>query len=130
MKITVIILFLFVACLAASPNAVAGAPTCQFSGSSPYCQYTGKVTRVYINQWNTILLYFDTPMDLTQPANVGFEGITSANAAAYPLSDNPDFGKLLYASILSAQARGAKIIVQMRNRHGGYLRIDRIWVYE
>lgn len=130
MKMFVMVLFLFSMCLAASPNAVAGAPTCQFSGASPYCQYSGKVTRVYINEWNTILLYFDTAMDLNQPTSVGYEGVTSANAAAYPLSDNPDFGKLLYASLLAAQARGATISVQMRNRHGGYLRIDRIWVYE
>lgn len=111
-------------------EARANAPSCSEHSSGPYCSYSGKVARAYVNTSNTILLYFDTPLDLSQPSNVGISGITSTVAAAFPLSDNPEFGKMLYSTMLTAQARGARIVVQMRGRHGGYLKIDRIWIYE
>ncbi len=123
-------LILSVVCITAAPFAEAGTHTCAVSSAGPYCQFTGKVARAYVNESNTILLYFDTPLDLNQPADVGIEGVTIAGAAAYPQTDNPEFGKMLYASMLAAQARGATIVVQMRGRYGGYLRMDRIWVYQ
>lgn len=116
--------------LAMPAPATAGAPTCHTHQSGPYCKYSGKVKTAYINESNVILLYFDTQLDLALPANVGISGITSTAAAAYPLAGNPDFGRMLYSTLLAAQSRGATIVVQMRNRFGGYLRIDRIWIHE
>lgn len=111
--------------------ASASAPTCQFSGTYPYCQYTGRVSMVYINEQNLILLYFDTPMDSSAPGSVGFSGVSYFSAAGYPLSNNPDFAKSLYASLLAAQARGANITVHMPAVvAAGYMKIDRIWVHE
>lgn len=116
--------------LAPGGEAHAGAPGCHTHSSGPYCSYSGTVARAYINDSNTILLYFDTNLDLSAPSSVGISGITSAVAAAYRLTDNPEFGKMLYSTLLTAQSRGATISVQMRDRVGGYLRIDRIWIYE
>lgn len=113
----------------ASP-ANASPPTCNVSQGTPYCAYTGRVARAYINASNIILLYFDSTFDLSRPVEVGYEGVTSATAAAIRLSDNPDFAKSVYSTMLTAQARGATVTVQMRGLVGGYAKIDRIWIYE
>lgn len=106
----------------------AGAPQCYPWNSSGYCQYTGLVARAYANSGNWLLLYFDTPMDLNAPATVGLSGVTVNSAALYVMTENPDFAKALYASLLSAQARGATVTVQMSTVEYGYLHIDNIWV--
>lgn len=114
----------------AAGAAEASAPYCAPYQGSGYCQYTGRVVQAYINSGNQIILYFDTPMNLADPASVGISGVTVGNAASYNMSANVEFGKALYASLLAAQARGATIIVQMWGVSGGYLQIDRIWVNE
>ncbi len=43
-------------------TALASVPAC-YSSHNGYCQYTGKVSRIYVNSDNLILLYFDTAMD-------------------------------------------------------------------
>ena len=110
-------------------SASAAQPTCHSYSSGPYCQYVGKVSKVYVNDGNMILLYFDTPMDASAPANVGMSA-TRINAAAFLLSDNVDFGKLLYSTLLSAQASNREVTVQMRGDYSGYVVIDRIWLAE
>lgn len=127
MKIVIAVVVAF-SLLAAEP-ILAGEPTCQlYQGANPYCQYTGLVQRAYVNESGVILLYFDTALDLSSPSDVGITGVTQAAAAAYHYDDNPEYAKLLYASILSAQARGVPVIIQMRRAYSGYLVIDRIWV--
>ena len=109
--------------------AFASEPTCQlYQGANPYCQYTGLIQRAYVNESGVILLYFDTALDLSSPSAVGITGVTQAAAAAYHYDDNPEYAKLLYASILSAQARGVLVVIQMRRAYSGYLVIDRIWI--
>ena len=110
--------------------AHAGAPTCAVHSGTPYCSYTGRVVRAYVNSSNTILLYFDTPFDLAIPTSVGYDGITANFAAAISLTENPEWAKAAYATMLAANARGATVAVQMRGRIGGYAKIDRIWLYE
>ena len=126
MKIIIAILISF-SLLAIRP-ALAGQPTCQQNQGSPYCQYIGAVEQAYINEDGVILLYFDTALDLTSPSSVGITGVTRDAAAAYKFDDDPEYAKLLYASILSAQARGVNVAIQMRRVYSGYLVIDRIWV--
>lgn len=109
-------------------EANAAPPTCHTHTSGPYCQYVGTVEQAYVNDGGLILLYFDAPMQPGAPDAVGITGVTSTSAAAYLMQNNQEFAKLLYASLLAAQARGATIIVQLRGRYGGYLMIDRIWV--
>ena len=113
-----------------STPASAGAPGCYSYNGAGYCQYTGRAYQVYINSNGEIILYFDTAMPASAPASVGITGVTVYGAALYRLSDNPDYGKLLYASLLSAQARGATITVQLWGVNGGYMKLDRIWVNE
>lgn len=118
------------AMLLAPQQAHAGAPTCHTHSSGPYCRYTGTVRQVYVNSGNTILMYFDTSMDLAEPANVGISGVTSAAAGIVRADTNVEFARFFYSSILAAQARGATVHVQMRGVVSGYLVIDRIWVHE
>lgn len=113
-----------------APIANADAPTCATHSSGPYCSYKGIVQRVYVNSSNWILLYFDTSLDLNEVASVGLSGITISSACIYRFTDNPDYAKAFYASILSAQASGTRISVQMRGGISGYLQCDRIWVGE
>lgn len=113
-----------------SPSAAAAAPHCHPYQSTGYCQYDGKVARAYINAYKQIILYFDTPFDPSSAAAVGLTGVSIDNAAVYNISTDADFGKSLFAAMLSAQARGATISVQMMSVSAGYLVIDRIWVDE
>lgn len=113
-----------------SSSASAGAPVCYPYGSSGYCQYQGKVAQAYINAYSEILLYFDTAANPADVSAVGLTGVSNYHAARFHTVANPDFGKALYASLLSAQARGAIVTVQMHSTGGGYMQIDRIWVSE
>jgi hypothetical protein len=121
------------ACLAllvggGSASSRADAPQCyQYSGGW-YCEYTGHVSQAYVNSNNWVLLYFDTPLNPSVPASVGATGVSVYNAALYVMSNNRDFGKALYASLLSAQSRGTTVTVQMYGVNDGYLQMDRIWV--
>jgi hypothetical protein len=114
----------------ATGTASAGAPGCYSYSGSGYCQYTGRVYQAYVNSGGQVILYFDTPMDPTAPGSVGITGVSVFNATAYQLSDAPDAGKAMYASLLTAQARGATVTVQMWGVTGGYMKMDRIWVQE
>lgn len=121
-------LFFFLACCLSFGPASAGAPTCSANNGNPYCQYSGKVKKAYVNSLDEILLYFDTPLDLSLPAAVGITGISWSFAAAVRVSADESFAKFFYSTILTAQARGATVTVQMRGSVNNYLAIDRIWI--
>lgn len=112
--------------LALSTEAMAAAPKC-YSSHGGYCQYSGKVKKIYINRSNIILLYFDTPIAASEPAKASFR-ITNRSATAYKLDDNPEFAKLFYATALTAQASNRNVVIQMRGNQSGYLKFDRIWL--
>ena len=114
--------------LGSSPPSHAAAPHCHPWQSTGYCQYDGKVARAYINAYKQIILYFDTPFSPSSATNVGLTGVTIDNAAIYNTTTDPDFAKSLFAAMLTAQARGANVSVQMMSVSAGYLVIDRIWV--
>jgi hypothetical protein len=116
--------------LAQMSSAQASAPACYPYGSSGYCQYHGRVFKVYVNAWDQIILYFDATFDPAIAGAVGISGVSINNAAIYNNAANPDFAKALFASLLSAQVRGATVSVQMSSSWGGYLLMDRIWVEE
>ncbi|MEM7278907.1 MAG: hypothetical protein AAF385_12350, partial [Pseudomonadota bacterium] len=77
-----------------------------------------------------VLMYFDTALDLNAPANVGITGVSSSIAGSFSLTEFPEYAKTAYATLLAAQARGATVSIQMRGTIGGYLKIDRVWIYE
>jgi hypothetical protein len=108
----------------------AAAPHCHVYGSGGYCQYDGRVREAYINAYDEVLLFFDTPIDPAHAASVGMNGITVTTAAKFNMAGNKDFGKSLFAAMLAAQARGAVVSVQMHSVAGGWLVMDRIWVKE
>ncbi len=113
-----------------SSSNYAAQPTCQLTSTgSPYCAYSGKVKKIYINSGGLVLLYFDTPLNLADAEAIGYSP-TNANATVYPLSENPDFAKLFYSTALAAQASGRNIAIQMRGTKDGYLKFDRIWLSE
>lgn len=120
----------FVALVMASGSgaARASAPVCYPNNGNWYCDYSGTVASAYVNSSNWILLYFDTPIDPSILSSAGISGVSVYSAALYVMSDNPDFGKALYATLLTAQARGATINVQMSSAADGYLVMDRVWV--
>jgi hypothetical protein len=124
-------LLLALGCLALhSAEAFAAEPVCYPWQSTGYCQYTGKVSRVYVNAYDQLLIYFDTPINPANAAAVGLTGVTVTTAAIYNMATNRDAGKMFYAAMLAAQARGATVEVQMLSVNGGYLVMDRIWVLE
>ena len=105
-----------------------GAPTCRVHSGGNYCSYSGYVDRAYINSGGLFLLYFDTPLNLSVASSVGLD-IKYTSAASFPMSDNDQFGYMLYSTALSALSDNKKVSIQMRGSHGGYLKIDRIWIY-
>jgi hypothetical protein len=117
-------------CLMQGFAAQAGQVQCAPWGTSGYCQYDGRVARAYINAYHEVILYFDTAFSTSIATGVGLPGVSIDNAAKYNMTANPDFGKSLFAALLSAQARGATVSVQMSSVADGYLVIDRIWVNE
>jgi hypothetical protein len=116
--------------LASLPDVATAAPPACYSAYGGYCQYDGKVRIAYINAYNQIILYFDAAMPQTAPGSAGISGVSIFDSAVYPISENPDFAKALYASLLAAQARGALIQVQMMGTSNGYMKMDRIWVHQ
>jgi hypothetical protein len=119
---------LIAASLLLSPMlAAAGSLNCGVAGTAPYCQYDGRVSRAYVNAYDQILLYFGTDFGTAGPTQVGLAATTGA-AAIVSMVAKPEFAKMFYASLLTAQAQGKTITVQMYGVSGGYLQVDRIWV--
>ena len=114
-----------------SQACFADKPSCT-ANSGGYCQYTGYVKQIYVNKSGMILIYYDTPFDTEQDADVaGYSlGLGGRSAAVVLVSENPEFAKLFYSTALSAQATKRKITIQMRGTHSGYLKADRIWLPE
>ena len=111
-----------------SANIFSAMPVC-YSTYGGYCNYTGKVSKIYINSTNTILIYFDTAMPIENAGEASIS-ISNGTAAVYKVSDNPEFAKLFYSTALAAQASGRNISIQMRSSESGYLKFDRIWLNE
>lgn len=118
---------LSIICTISFPS-LAAKPTCS-PNYNGYCSYTGTVARIYINSGNLILIYFDEPVNLSEPSKAGLS-ITETSAAAYKVNDNPEFAKLFYSTALAAQASKRKVTIQMRGTTHGYLKFDRIWLSE
>lgn len=109
-------------------SAVAATPVCH-SSYNGYCQYDGKVRRIYINAGGMILVYFDSTMDVAEGGVAGIS-LSSGSATAVSLSENPEFAKLFYATALAAQASKRPVQIQMRGTLSGYMKADRIWLSE
>lgn len=128
MRKSIDVAMLSLSCLLTIEFAHAAAPTCQTHLSGSYCRYIGQVAQEYINADGHVILCFDTTMSSSLPASVGISGVTVLDTASFNLNTNIEFGKALYASMLSAQAREVTVVVHMKDVVGGYLQIDRIWV--
>ncbi len=111
-----------------SKNIMSGQPTCHTHSGGPYCSYVGKVQRIYVNDSNFILIYFDTALPEGETDSVGISGVSQRTATVYRISDNPEFATMFYSTALAAQASGREITIQMRNTLNGYLKFDRIWL--
>lgn len=113
-----------------SSQVRADSPTCNISSAGPYCRYEGTVAQLYVNSSNRILLYFDTPLDLSLSTSVGITGVRNSRAATVMIDDNPTFAQYFYSTALAAQARGSRIVIQMQVVSSGLLMADRIWVLD
>lgn len=94
-----------------------------------YCSYHGKLTRVYLNEDNLLLNYFESSFDASIAIDLGYN-VSNTEAASYQMSDNIEFGKLLYSTALTAFLSGKTVSLQMRDVEHGYLQVDRIWINE
>jgi len=98
--------------------------------SPPFCQYTGLVTKVYVNRANLVLAYFEQPIDISLAASVGISGITNGTAVSLDRGAHPEFAELYYSTLLTAHSTGKTVTIQMREGAFGYLQADRIWLNE
>jgi len=108
---------------------MAAKPSCS-SNHGGYCSYKGPVKHIYVNSYNLILIYFDTPLDLSEASVAGFTPTKGPAAALLITDQNRDFANLLYSTALAAQASKRNISIQMRGTQSGYLKVDRIWLAE
>ena len=110
-------------------KAVAGSTSCSTTTSgTPYCSYTGKVVQAYVNDSNLVILYLDTNFTQTQLTAVGITGVTNLSSVARQISTDPEFSKMLYATMLAAKVSDSTVTVQMKGVYNGYLEIDKIWL--
>jgi hypothetical protein len=110
-------------------HSLAGTPTCKTgSQGNPFCKYTGKVEKIYVNHENLILLYLDTAIPESELNKVGYTGVTHRNAVSCKFDDNPDFAKLFYSTALTAQATDRDITIHMHNNFRGFPKVFRIWL--
>lgn len=121
-------MFLLIMLGLSSFSAFAAKPTCH-SSNGGYCEYTGKISRIYVNNSNQILVYFDTPFDVGEWDKAGFTASQTA-AAIILIDEKPSYAKLFYSTALAAQVSKREVNFQMRNVVNGYLKADRIWLSE
>ncbi|MEO9599793.1 hypothetical protein [Parasphingorhabdus sp.] len=115
---------------AVSSIANAQSFSCAVSSGTPYCSYTGKLSRVYINEGNMMLFYLEQAADIAVPASVGYTGVTKGTAVSYNAAVNPIFAEYFYSTALTALAADKTVGIQMRQTVGGYMKVDRIWLYK
>lgn len=126
-------IFAAAALLIASNVASAGPVTCHTNANpdANYCRYTGNVSRLYINESNLILVYYDAQTPEGVAASAGYDSAEHPNgraAAAYTMGTNLEFGRVLYATLLAAKTQNRTVTLQMRGTIGSHLRIDRVWL--
>lgn len=96
------------------------------SSHGGYCQYLGKVSRLYVNG-SFMLLYFDTQINSDEISKSGLV-VTNTDAATLSIKNNVEFSKMVYSTLLSAQATQRDVQVQMFSEESGYLKIEKIWL--
>ena len=119
---------LAISVLGFSAVAFAAPPVC-YTSYGGYCAYEGRVRMIYANSGGLILMYFDAPVSVESAQTAGYT-VTSPEAGAVIINDNPEFAKLFYSTALSAQAGKRNVSVQMRGTTSRYLKIDRVWLAE
>lgn len=107
--------------------SIASSPTCHEHPSGGYCRYIGQVEQVYMNENGYILIYFEQSINTDIPKSYNFD-IKKGEAAAYRVSDNPEFASSSFSAMLAAQLSEREVGLQMRGVVADRLRIDRFWV--
>jgi hypothetical protein len=103
----------------------AAAPVC----TATYCYYTGQVNQAYVNEYNQVILYYDT---MLTPAQSTAMNTTHPDGCVVDLSTaaGAQFGEMFYATLLSAQAtrRAVTVFIFPAASTGLFPRCDRIWL--
>ncbi len=92
-----------------------------------YCQYTGKISQLYVNDSNFIIMYFENSVD---PAIISDAGIPASryNAGGYLITDNPIYAEYLYSTLITAQASKRPVTIQFFGTKSGYLKLSKVWL--
>lgn len=110
---------------ACSVGSYAGAPVC----TATYCSYTGQVNQAYVNEYNQVILYYDT---MLTPSQSSLMNTTHPDGCVVDLSTaaGAQFGKMFYATLLTAQAtrRAVMVFIFPATSTGLFPRCDRIWL--
>ncbi len=94
-----------------------------------YCQYTGKISKLYVNDGNFIIMYFENSVDPTAISNAGISASVN-DAGGYLITDNPIYAEYLYSTLITAQASKRPVTIQFFGTTSGYLKLSKVWLVE
>jgi hypothetical protein len=96
--------------------------------STPYCKYTGKVDKFYINDQGLVLFYLKTSFNIVQAKSFGYN-VKSANIMAIQLAKNQTNNDL-YNALNYAFQSDVFLEIHSRGTTSGYMKIDRVWLFK
>ena len=100
---------------------------CKASESStPYCKYTGKIEKVYLNSEGLALIYLGADFSKSGAKQFGYE-VSSSKIMAIDVTEN-ELNRLIYQSIVSAMAEDYSVEFHARGTLNGYIKLDRVWI--
>jgi len=95
---------------------------------TPYCLYQGKITGVYLNNKDDlILLFLEDEINAEDAINFGYK-IHNSNAVAISISENFEFAQLTFELLNDAFMQNNEVKIHARGVYKGYLLLDRVWV--
>lgn len=96
--------------------------------TATYCQYDGTIERIYLNENNFIIVYFNAEFDKGAASAAGIT-TTFLGGGAVNGTTKPEYAKMFYSTALAAQATGRKVKIQMQGTEASYAKITKIWLY-
>jgi hypothetical protein len=109
--------------------SIASETTCRTNNKNiNYCKYEGSIETLYINNTNTLIVYFEERINTFHVKEFGFDIDSDRGSALNLTPENNIFFTLVYKTLLEAKTHDREVIIHMRKVDKGFLIIDRLWL--